>query len=376
MADKEYLSIREVCEAFNVDYKTIYRRVQSGELPSSRIGWLYRIKYDDVVAFMNRERATRATTQTDAPEAALATERIELLRPDDLEAMRQDRLADAREQLNRGEIDTLMTARQAKLSESNILNRFDRKLHELVNLRAPDGSLIKISDVDRYVSRCDATSALMNALGVGFVEQSLLDRLPLNECLKLDFPADRQRTGRFALELRVISDLRAYADDGFVVRRSGLDALLPLLAEVERAARGQKGFHVIALAATAGWDAEARAHVFDAAQPTKSYTHGHVIPMLIDLAHGHEIVYHTADSRAQPYAGLFAPQMKDERVAQAMRDIEATLLVYDGVAAEELPKLTGAPAEIVEAAVARLVAAKRVRQGEIKGMGTVIQSAS
>lgn len=47
------LSLKKTSERFGVHYNTIYRAVQNGQIPSSRIGTLYKISsewVDDVLA--------------------------------------------------------------------------------------------------------------------------------------------------------------------------------------------------------------------------------------------------------------------------------------------------------------------------------------
>ncbi len=56
MAD-EFLSIEEAAKLFDVDYKTIYKLVRSGEIPAARIGRVSRIKRADLDEFFERSKA-------------------------------------------------------------------------------------------------------------------------------------------------------------------------------------------------------------------------------------------------------------------------------------------------------------------------------
>lgn len=48
----EYLTPREVMELLAIGRNTFYRLVNSGELPAFRIGKLWRIKYKDLVYYI------------------------------------------------------------------------------------------------------------------------------------------------------------------------------------------------------------------------------------------------------------------------------------------------------------------------------------
>ncbi len=53
----EFLSIEDAAKLLDVDYKTIYKLVRSGEIPAARIGRVYRIKRADFDEFFERSKA-------------------------------------------------------------------------------------------------------------------------------------------------------------------------------------------------------------------------------------------------------------------------------------------------------------------------------
>ncbi len=118
MPDKNYLSIRDVCARFGVDYKTIYRQIIAGQLPASKIGGVYRINEEDVAVYFERRRAVPREAPVAPPaddvEAQLARERIDVTMPDEARAIAEDRLAEAQERKRTGAIDVLVTSLQAK----------------------------------------------------------------------------------------------------------------------------------------------------------------------------------------------------------------------------------------------------------------------
>ena len=54
---KKYLTIEEVSQLLNVDYQLIYRLVRTGEIPSLRIGRVYRIDAADLDAYLKAQKA-------------------------------------------------------------------------------------------------------------------------------------------------------------------------------------------------------------------------------------------------------------------------------------------------------------------------------
>ena len=54
---EEFLSIEDAAKLFDVDYKTVYKLVRSGEIPAARIGRVYRIKRADLDEFFERSKA-------------------------------------------------------------------------------------------------------------------------------------------------------------------------------------------------------------------------------------------------------------------------------------------------------------------------------
>jgi excisionase family DNA binding protein len=55
---KKYLTIEEISKLLNVDYQLIYRLVRGGEIPSVRIGRVYRIDSADLDAYLKAQKST------------------------------------------------------------------------------------------------------------------------------------------------------------------------------------------------------------------------------------------------------------------------------------------------------------------------------
>ena len=58
--EKKYLTIDEVAALLKVNYQLIYRLVRTGEIPSSRIGRVYRIADPDLDAYLEKTRTVPA----------------------------------------------------------------------------------------------------------------------------------------------------------------------------------------------------------------------------------------------------------------------------------------------------------------------------
>jgi excisionase family DNA binding protein len=53
-SQRPFLKIQDVAELLDLDYKTVYRMVLSGQLPAAKLGGVYRIRREDLDAFFER----------------------------------------------------------------------------------------------------------------------------------------------------------------------------------------------------------------------------------------------------------------------------------------------------------------------------------
>jgi excisionase family DNA binding protein len=56
-AAKEFYSLEEVAELLGVNYQLIYKLVRAGDLPSARIGKVYRVMRVDLDGYLQRSKA-------------------------------------------------------------------------------------------------------------------------------------------------------------------------------------------------------------------------------------------------------------------------------------------------------------------------------
>ena len=53
---EKLLTIEEVAEFLNLEYKSVYRLVRNGELPAARIGRVYRVSRSDLDAYLDQQK--------------------------------------------------------------------------------------------------------------------------------------------------------------------------------------------------------------------------------------------------------------------------------------------------------------------------------
>ena len=63
-SEKQYLSLEEVAELLGVTYQLIYRLARTGDLPTIRVGKLYRISRKDLEAYLEQSKPTTRTGGT------------------------------------------------------------------------------------------------------------------------------------------------------------------------------------------------------------------------------------------------------------------------------------------------------------------------
>ena len=57
-AEKAFLSLEDVATLLDVNYQLIYRLVRTGELPSARVGKVYRVLRSDLDAYLERSKSS------------------------------------------------------------------------------------------------------------------------------------------------------------------------------------------------------------------------------------------------------------------------------------------------------------------------------
>jgi excisionase family DNA binding protein len=55
---KPFLSVREVADYLDIDYKTVYRLVRKGEIPAVKVGGVYRVRRTELESYLERQSVT------------------------------------------------------------------------------------------------------------------------------------------------------------------------------------------------------------------------------------------------------------------------------------------------------------------------------
>jgi excisionase family DNA binding protein len=380
---KEFLSIREVADYLGVDYKTIYRLVQGGEIPAGRVGSLYRIRRQDIETYFERQQ------QAIAQEAARSTQLkcgrcLRLIPPYEVAGVcsadgceepicatcweedsehrcrahtmtRTERLQQARERLEQGELPMLLTSQQARRREFLYLSRVEAKLRSLKEIPHPEKA-------DRPVRVANWDAIASQVIELDRFRDTIMDTTDKGEDGSA-MPTNPRQTYRLtkdlALELMVYSDLAAHLKRGFVTKPSSSTTLFDLLSQAIGRSETTQSLTVLGLAATAGWEPEAVSMIVGNDGGQLPFHHRLVAPVLIDLDVD-QLIYNQADTRLDQLAVLFSPEMAMDVVQRVMVEIQQMLKGgRTGVVDSELVEQGRALVDEVDEAFDRLVATGR-----------------
>ena len=354
----DFLSIKDAAAFLDVEYKTVYRLVTTGELPASRVGKLYRIDRQDLVAYLQSTKKTAAVGTPVSPGDLLLCGNCGRVIPDpDLsggqcseracdellcttcwgrgqrtcrthQPTTDEQLAQARQALAQGRIDRIVTAIEARQREQAFLARFEERVFGVAAIQHPlTGEVLQVKDWHDLRSYADESARLLDLLGVAYLEHTLLAVTPINPGVRFDLAEGALGRGRprqgLTLEARCVSDLAAFVSRKLVTEPSPLPVLMAHLNARQWEAEQANALFVSALAATAGWDQESVRYI--AASPDgRSYRHRLLLPVLVDL-HTGQLTYNSTDERLKGFAGLFNLAREVEQVLRVRRLVEGKI---------------------------------------------------
>ncbi len=391
----DYLTIQDVANEMGVEYKTVYRLVTSGKLPSFRVGRVYRIRREDLDRFI--EEQIHSGHARAAPQEKLvcgvcgaAIPSIDLVggfcqHPDCDEPIcaedwsrgvrycrahqptPEDRLAQAQADLQAGKVDRVVTALQARQREKAFISRFEKRVMGIAALKHPlTGELLKIDAWEPFHETGDESERLLQALGVAFLEHAVLAVTPINQRSRFVIKAGdlgrRRPKQSIVIEAQAISDIESMTSLGYVTRPSTLPELMAQLEAREKEARRLNAFYVAAFAATAGWDQECIDYIVANPQGT-SYQHRLLAPLLVDL-HKAQLYYNELDTRLQGFIDLFRLADEAEEVLRIKQWIEETIAneFRSGMTLQEVATTLGVPTPLVLQAFQQLAQGDGFRQ--------------
>ena len=397
----ELWSIKDAADYLGVDYKTVYRLVRLGEIPSGRVGRIYRLRKEDVDAYLERQEQPSPEPQRSS--ALAKCEACLRLLPDESQVAgvcaadgcnvpicqtcwegegvrycpahrpsQADLLARARKQLADGEILLLVTAEEAKRRELSFIARFDEKVRRIAKLKHPlsEGVLRPPGSWEELRSHTDQSARLMELMRTGYLEEHVERSVPLNPVSRYTLPPRKPDQPGLIIEARVLSHLPALVRQGFDSRPATLAELLQVLGECMKTAGERNAGYLVGVASTTGWVADARDYV-QASTPGRSFYHRLVLPCLVDL-HAMRVTYDGEDDRLAPLASLFTPYLPEDQVVGVMDRIRQELRVYSSLALRDVADEMRVSLDLVRRAAERMASTDGFRVMEIEDIGLVI----
>jgi len=405
-----FLSIQDAADYLGVDYKTVYRLVRAGQLPAGKVGGMYRIRKEDLEAYFQAQVAETAgrrqeggmTTVEPLPKCGHC---YQILRsPRDVAATcafpgcdrplcaacagkgvqycdahrptSEERLAQARAALARGEIPLLVTALEARQAERAWIARFDERMRGIASLYHPGtAEVLRVADWAPFHEAGDDSLGLMQLLNVGFLDRATQATLPHNEYTRYRIEAGALGWGRprqgLILQAHCIGHLADFVEQGFDTRPADLEELLLQLADLEKLAAEAQATVIAGLASPTGWDDPAVAHIAD--PHGRAYRHPSVLPCLVDLASG-EVHFNLADERLGQlsFAELFKLPLEAEEVAATRLLIENALVGKEGLPVRELARQLNKPLALVRRACEELAADGHFKLVQDASLGAVL----
>ncbi len=394
------LSIKETANHLGVDYKTAYRLIQEGEIPSQKINGIYRVHKHEVNAYKQQgkhsneaklellkcticlrllagESEIGGRCQNDKCHAPICdtcwNDQGLRLCPQH-QPSRTEKLAKARQQLAQGEIAVLVTAMEAKQREINFITRFDQKVHRISKIKHPllDRVISFSHPWSEINTRADESEQLMDMLSTGYLDAEFEQEMPLNIISRYNIPVNKGQKPDLVLEARTISHLPVFVKHGFDIHPATLADLLYILEECKSTAKTKNQVYLIGIAAPTGWADDARSYIHSG-ETGRTFSHRLVLPCLVDLEKM-SLVYNRADNRLSPLVPLFTPYLQEEQLTSVMEYIRQKLPIYDNLSFSEVAKQMQVDLETVRKAVSQLIttADDEFDTRQVEGIGPVI----
>jgi chemotaxis protein histidine kinase CheA len=273
-------------------------------------------------------RTEREQIQTELDKLQREREQIEAAR--DALDEKQKTLEDDVEQIQESvQIDesgiegtNAVTAQTAKVLEMDYLGRFDITMHETEAIHTDDGPF-EVPDGywDGRSQRYNNQSYLVSIL-----DDDAPTNYPVNETARYEITS----TGtlgfgshtEMVIEASVVSNLDAYAKNGFDAQPATLDSLLAITNDVMSEAEGGEYTYLLGLASPTGWSEKVRNQIEADGLSNTRYSR-HVSFCLINLQDG-TVLYDDTDEIARENAHLFEPPINAERVKECLETIQST----------------------------------------------------
>jgi excisionase family DNA binding protein len=343
-----FYSVQEAADYLQVDYKVVYRLVKEGKLPSSRVGWQFRITQEDLNAYLNAERAKQESLAhslrnqqpagASIPSAARSQEAAPVVNPP------FDAPTAGAPPTN------TVTKIRARQVEQNYINRFQEKVETVETIRHPaTGQLLPVRNWRETLVIEEDRAALMQALNSAFLDRKTLATTPRNVRCRYTLEVEPP----FVLEARVLAHLEAFCRTGFDDQPATLEDLMVAIDEYEEELRKRKLTIVAGLASPTGWEPEAIAYVTNTGRGD-SYRNRNIMLIVVDLRN-EAVYYDENDAVARGFAGLYELATDTENVTMLRAHLLAELDGRSGLILADTAQALGVAVELLEEAAKQLV---------------------
>jgi excisionase family DNA binding protein len=383
---EEYMKVDEVARLLRVSIRTIYRRIQSGQLPARKIGGLYYIRKSDLDAqFVPVSLSSDAllTPPIGFSSSLKCSHCLRILRsPQEIGATCREPGCDAilcrlcvennvqycpkhspsqetiwaeyERQYQTGEIQVFVKNVVARARELNFLQRIHLRLSRVSTLAHPlTGETLDIPNWDNISEHVDERRELMHLLGRVYLEKNIIENNPLNAGVVYHIPSGKsQKSTPLEIRAQCLSRLDSMVNRGCDTQPLTDAVLLPYINHTYSLAIKDTTFRMIILASTSGWNDSAK-QIITRATAGQGYVHPRSLFYLYDLEKG-ELIFNIHDEKAVRYAALFNPLTEAEELYEVTELIKKHLLLYDSLTLEYAARILPFSTSLVEKAFKEL----------------------
>lgn len=350
-----FYSVQEAADYLQVDYKVVYRLVKEGKLPSSRVGWQFRITQEDLNAYLNAERAKQESLAQILRTQQVANASVSATTPggENVEPVlvRQARpFLTGSSPTGSAPSTNGVTKIRARQMEQNFINRFQEKVESVETIRHPATSqLLPVRNWKDVLVVEEDRAALMQALNSAFLDRKTLATTPRNVRCRYTLEIDPP----FAVEARSLAHLETFSHAGADDQPATLEDLMVAIDEYEEQLHKHKLTIVAGLGSPTGWDAEAVAYIANTGRGD-SYRNRNIMLILVDLRS--EAVYcDEHDAVVRGFAGLYEMATDLENVVMLRAQLLAELDGRTGLMLAETAQALGVSLALLEEAARQLV---------------------
>lgn len=355
MAMKQFYSIKEAAEYLQVDYKVVYRLVREGKIPSTRVGWQYRMTQEDLNAYLNVQRV-KQTMKPESDASAIAARDLEIQSP-------------FQASINGAARGSATAIRRvhARQMEQNLVNRFQERIQNVAVIQHPiNQKELFIDDWESLREVTEDREALMRALNTAFLDRQTLATTPRNTRVRYRIPGDPA----LILEIRFVGRLERYCKTGTDDAPVTIEELMVILEELTEEQKTQRSAHVVGLASPTGWTEDAVDYIRNTGRGT-SFRNEYVRPFLIDLRTD-AVYYDELNEGTARFAGLFRLPTEVEDQAVLVERIRSDLAGRSGIILGDFAQEIGVSLELIQEAARTLASEANFRLIEDQSVGWML----